>query len=79
MIESFNTGSSVSGQIKGMLRKHWTLKKRMNGQFLWELIMPAYMGGILYLFSTLWKKGDSTNAIMIPFFMVFYTPYITML
>lgn len=53
----------------------------MKGQFLWELIMPAYMGGILYLFSTLFSPDDETgvNAILIPFFMVFYTPYITLL
>ena len=64
-------------QIKGMLRKHWLLKKKMKGQLLWEIVTSFMMGLLLqYMGDSL---GRGLAATMMPFFMVFYTPYITLM
>jgi ABC-type polysaccharide/polyol phosphate export permease len=62
-----------------MLRKHWLLKKKMKGQLLWELLTPCMMGLLLQYMSKAFAENAGLAATMMPFFMVFYTPYITLM
>ena len=36
-------------QIKAMMKKHLIFKKRAKKMFAWELGIPIYMGGLVYL------------------------------
>ena len=41
--------SNSVAQIKAMMKKHLIFKKRAKKMFAWELGIPIYMGGIVYL------------------------------
>ena len=75
------TGAALNAlsQIKGMLRKHWLLKKKMKGQLLWEILTPFMMGLLLQYMGDALSNSRGLAATMMPFFMVFYTPYITLM
>lgn len=78
-------GSSTIGQLKGMMRKHFKQKKKMKGGLVMELIFPVYMGGLLYYIVSAYHGKDTTPELLaigtkiIPFFVIMYTPYITVI
>ena len=70
--------SNSMAQIKAMMKKHLIFKKRAKKMFAMELIMPAYMGAIIfYIFYTLKDADSGTKSLLAQFLMIFYTPYIT--
>jgi ATP-binding cassette subfamily A (ABC1) protein 3 len=63
-----------------MMRKHLIFKKRSKKMFTMELIMPIYMGGIIYFILSAYESMPvDISSVLAQFFMVFYTPYITMM
>lgn len=61
------------------MKKHLIFKKRNKGIFVMELAVPFYMGFLVYFILKSTATADVlVSSLLAQFFMVFYTPYITM-
>jgi hypothetical protein len=67
-----------------MMEKHLIMKKRTKNQLKWELINPFIVGLLLKLVCNAYKSkkhpegNDLNGAMIIPFDLVFFSPYIFM-
>ena len=83
-VPSSNSTANQWSQIKGMMHKHLTIKKRSKNQLTWELLTPFVVGMLLTVIVNQDKtkkhpQGNSEeNAFLAPFDLVFFAPYIFM-